>query len=229
MNAIQTRRRGMMLQWRDRFGRLAVAWAICMCATAVGASDLRFDYTVRTPFRAMIEDRSTVEPIDPARCGAEFGWIETVSSRFDSEALERRLPWKKPVRVRKGSDVEIVQAIPKTYGPETGHVVRQMPATMMVEYTGCVVPSGLVLLSFEANISVDADHAPRRLEVTYEGPPMPLKRRWSEADLTRFKVETDLGDATLTGMELSSWPSFSASQRGYFHVSLRLQDLGAIE
>ncbi|MBK0400565.1 hypothetical protein H0I76_15305 [Limibaculum sp. M0105] len=219
----------MAPRWRYLRARLAAACAVFIGATSVHAAEARFDYTVERVRGVANVGSTSTELVDPELCGDVVGWIETVTSQIEARADVRRLPWQNPIRVRKGIILENFHETPKRYGTSIGKVVGRIPAIMMVEYRGCVVPSGKVLLSLKAHVTVDADDGPQRFVVTYDGPPMPIEPPAYKIDPANFRVETDLGDPVVSHVSLPSSVSFSADLHQEFQITLRLQNQGATQ
>ncbi|MEM9098172.1 MAG: hypothetical protein AAGC79_06555 [Pseudomonadota bacterium] len=215
---------------------LLLAVVIGVGINSARADEPAFDYILTTERDSDAEGSSSIHPIDPAKCGTSFGWIEMVELSVEAEINSKLLAaFGRTIRVRKGGNVETFQTRPPIYhyagvaGRPTLPGPPPVPAMITAEYMGCVVPTGTVLLSFQAVIEISSKHDPKRLVVTYQGPPRPNGEDWKVMkDLVKlYEVEADVGDATLSSIGINRAPDFSPERHKEFWISMRIHGQGA--
>jgi hypothetical protein len=212
----------MTPRWRHLQSRLAAVCAVCLCATSASAAG-EFDYSVEPIEDVEATGTTVIEAIDPELCGSDLGWIERLEREFEARTAIMLSPVQDRVKMRKGLQLDYVT--PGLDGTIVSRTTR-IPTTVMVQYTGCMTPTGIMLLSFRAQVDIAAHDAPQRFVVTYEGPPLVVEDQfspWSSSSKPRnFKVETDLGDTVVYGLNLRRW-LLSAERIKDFSISLRLK------
>ncbi|MEM7507830.1 MAG: hypothetical protein AAF415_13900 [Pseudomonadota bacterium] len=217
----------LMPPWRCFQYCVAAVVAVFVCATSVGADEAPFDYKIGPSWRAIAEGEAAIQPADPDRCGTDFGWMEVVSTTIDASVEQLQVAASNGrIRVRRGNEVKTITARPPRFGYRAFLDQDESNAKMTVEYVGCVTPSGRVLLELHLLVNIDASDGPNWVTVTHQGPPVDMSRWLREAELSNFIVETDLGEAKLTSLELSSQPTSATELHERFSVKFRVQNQG---
>lgn len=182
---------------------------ICLLAANAYAEEGRFYYEVKTG--SVIEGSTSIDPVDPEICGADLGWIETVTAQTEAEVTKFLLPPGRYVRLRKGADVQTIDL------GEAGPTL-DLSGTISVTFKRCIVPSGGLLLSFDTRVEIGSGEGQKNFDIVHDYTGNPVEWQSSTVDLTDLGAETDRNNAVVSKL----WLRESRSRGGSPHSSIRV-------